>query len=278
MSLRSCGKRSGPKKVSFSLKIQLQFCAAECMLCASMLMSEEAFSSWTSKPWPLRPRPVPNTSVDMASQLVQHVRNALDDLYMGSFDSDLGSLMQKPAILTWRNEYQPPEWDYAFPQRPLQGDDPTSPSDSDGPSHPSDDDSGGMRSTSPGREPTPETSHPGAPWTALLYLRDQPAVRAQITSNDVEAQLAEIAELLNLPRHDLINTYRVNVVLPDLPSHITPLLHHIDDFVPGEEVCLCLVDVEIHSSWREPNEPTFPAIDRRVIVMPKRLSRFLILS
>ena len=96
MSLRSCGKRSGPKKVSFSLKIQLQFCAAECMLCASMLMSEEAFSSWTSKPWPLRPRPVPNTSVDMASQLVQHVRNALDDLYMGSFDSDLGSLMQKP--------------------------------------------------------------------------------------------------------------------------------------------------------------------------------------
>lgn len=79
-------------------KIQLQFCAAECMLCASMLMSEEAFSSWTSKPWPLRPRPVPNTSVDMASQLVQHVRNALDDLYMGSFDSDLGSLMQKPAI------------------------------------------------------------------------------------------------------------------------------------------------------------------------------------
>lgn len=77
-----------------------------------------------------------------------------------------------------------------------------------------------MRSTSPGREPTPETSHPGAPWTSLLYLRDQPAVRAQITSNDVEAQLAEIAELLNLPRHDLINTYRVNVVLPDLPSHI----------------------------------------------------------
>ena len=69
------------------------------------------------------------------------------------------------------------------------------------------------------------------------------------------------------------------MILPDLPQHITPLIiHHLDDFVHGEAVCLCLVDVEIHGNRHEPNHATFPAIDRRVVVMPQRLTRRLILE
>lgn len=41
-------------------------------------------------------------------------------------------------------------------------------------------------------------------------------------------------------------------------------------------MCLCLVDVEIYGNPRELHYATFPAIDRRVIVVPQRLTRRLI--
>lgn len=62
-------------------------------------------------------------------------------------------------------------------------------------------------------------------------------------------------------------------------QHIPPLIiHHIDEFVPGEAACLCLIDVEIHGNRRELNHATFPAIDRRVIVIPQRLTRRMTLE
>ena len=57
-------------------------------------------------------------------------------------------------------------------------------------------------------------------------------------------------------------------------QHLTPLIiHHIDEFVPGEAACLCLIHVEIHGNRRELNHAGFPAIDRRVVVIPQRLAR-----
>ena len=65
----------------------------------------------------------------------------------------------------------------------------------------------------------------------------------------------------------------------DIPPHVTPLLvYHLQQFVPGEAVALCLVDVEIHGNVREPNFATFPAMDRRALVLPQQLTRELLLE
>lgn len=72
--------------------------------------------------------------------------------------------------------------------------------------------------TSPGSGSPQEPQEPYDPWTVLLYLRDNPAVHAQLSSRDIEGQLAEIAGVLSLPRHEIVHTYRANVALPDLSA------------------------------------------------------------
>ena len=66
--------------------------------------------------------------------------------------------------------------------------------------------------------PLKSPQEPYDPWTVLLYLRDNPAVHAQLSSRDIEGQLAEIAGVLSLPRHEIVHTYRANVALPDLSA------------------------------------------------------------
>ena len=228
-SPQRCGKRSGPRKVSFSDTIRLQFCAAESLLSASMDISEEAFNKWPAKPWSLRQR-----SISTPTQPPPH--DALSFVMMGSallHDSDEGSFVQVPPIKRLRNELPAPDWQALGRQGDHSDDDPD-----DGSSEhtaPSDDDHSSQRSTS--SEPQEDTNsyNDGVVRTVLLYWRDNPAIHAQISSIHAEGQLAEIAEHLGIPRHELVQVYRVNVELPHIPTHITPLIvHHLNDFVPGE--------------------------------------------
>ena len=191
--------------------------------------------------------------------------------------SDEGSFVQSHAIKRARNEYQPPEWpDLAHPEAP----------NDDGPedgvhehSASSDSERSSQQSSSPEYRDDEVAHYAGASRTVLLYWRDHPAIHAQIYGRDVEDQLAAIAAHLGIERHDLVQVYRVNVELQHIPAHITPLVvHHLNDFVPGEAVCLCLVDVEIHGNRHETNYASFPAVDRRVVIMPQRLTRRLILE
>ena len=270
---RCCWKRSGPRKVSFSDTIRLQFCAADSLLSASMDISEEAFSKWPTKPWSLQQRSIP-TSI----QPPPH--DALVPSNTGGVhlhDGDEGSFVQAHAIKRLRNEYQAPDWQAIG----RHGDHHDEDSDDGSPdqSTSSDEENLSQRSTSSDPQGDASSYNDDAVRTVLLYWRDNPAIHAQIASIHVEGQLAEIAEHLGIPRHELVQVYRVNVDLQHIPAHITPLIvHHLNDFVPGEAVCLCLIDVEIHGNRHEQHYASFPAIDRRVVILPQRLTRRIILE
>ena len=270
-----CGKRSGPRKVSFSNTIRLQFCAADSLLSASMDISVEAFSTWTEKPWSLHRLSISSFTTLQPSPHGDSFSQGRDEEVL--YGDDEGSFVQAHAIKRLRNEFQQPDWP-GFDQQDVH--DAGDPDDgSTAHSTSSDNEHDSQRSTSPERVTESAPHRDGVVRTVLLYWRDNPAIHAQISSLDVEGQLAEIAEHLGFDRHDLVQVYRVNVELKYIPAHITPLLvHHLTDFVPGEAVCLCLVDVEIHGNRHEHHYATFPAVDRRVVVMPQRLTRRLILE
>ena len=272
-SPQRCGKRSGPKKVSFSTTIRLQFCAAESLLSASMDLSEEAFNHWPAKPWSLRQRSI-STSIQ------PHPHDALSVEMRGNalfHDSDEGSFVQAPPIKRLRNEHQVPDWQAFGRQGDHSDDDPDDGSSEHSTS--SEADHSSQRSTSHEPQEDAISYNDGVVRTVLLYWRENPAIHAQISSIHAEGQLAEIAEHIGIPRHELVQVYRVNVDLPHIPTHITPLIvHHLNDFVPGEAVALCLVDVEIHGNRHEVHYASFPAVDRRVVIMPQRLTRRLILE
>lgn len=273
-TLQRCGKRSGPRKVSFSTTIRLQFCAADSMLSASMDISEEVLCNWPTKPWSLRQRSISTSTTSKPSLQGDSFSHGVEAY--NRFD-DEGSFVQAHAIKRLRNEFQPPDLP-DFVQRDERGDadphDDLSERSSSSYSEHSD-----LHPDLPGNDDGAHPHDEVAVRTVLLYWRDNPAIHAQISSSNTESQLSEIAEHLGFERHDLVHVYRVNVDLPHIPDHITPLLvHHLDDFVPGEAVCLCLVDVEIHGNRHERHYASFPAIDRRVVIMPQRLTRRLILE
>ncbi|CAL1132126.1 unnamed protein product, partial [Cladocopium goreaui] len=194
-SPQRCGKRSGPKKVSFSTTIRLQFCAAESLLSASMDLSEEAFNHWPAKPWSLRQRSI-------STSMQPHPHDALSVEMKGNaffHDSDEGSFVQTPPIKRLRNEHQVPDWQ-AFGRQGDHSDDDTDDGSSEH-STPSEADHSSQRSTSYEPQEDATSYNDGVVRTVLLYWRENPAIHAQISSIHAEGQLAEIAERIGIPRH-----------------------------------------------------------------------------
>ena len=180
------------------------------------------------------------------------------------------------------NEPGVPVW-YPLPDRGML------PADDHDMDQASDDSDGDRSDEDPGRDEDPvdpdspdDLIHPPSEssdrQSALMYHLDDQPIHAMLFWTDFERLMSEIARHYQIHREALFDSYELNMRPKDIPPGTAPLLvHFVNDFPHGANLVLALVDIELHGNECETHFQTFPDLQRRVIPVPGRLTRDVLL-